>query len=129
MNIVVIGSLAFDDVITKQGSVHHILGGSALYFSMTASLFVPVNVIGVVGGDFPREELVYLRSRGVNVDGVEIIKSGKTFRWAGEYETDMNIRRTTNLELNVFAAFNPVLDSVPEKHLLFFSGILTPTFN
>ncbi|MFC1651155.1 hypothetical protein ACFL2X_06250 [Candidatus Latescibacterota bacterium] len=102
MNIVVVGTIAFDDVVTDHGTVNDTPGGSALYFSAAASLFAPVNVVGVLGDDFPVDVLEFLKGRGVNTDCLDIVKGGKTFRWGGEYETDMNIRKTTNLELNVF---------------------------
>lgn len=110
MSIVVVGSIAFDDVQTSNGAVENALGGSALYFSAAASLFCPVHLVGVVGEDFPQEEIAFLNARGVNTDGLEVVRGGSTFRWSGVYETDMNKRRTTNLALNVFSTFNPVLN-------------------
>ncbi len=111
MSIVVVGSIAFDDVQTSTGGVCDALGGSALYFSAAASLFSPVHLVGVVGEDFPPEELAFLNARGVNTEGLQVVKGGRTFRWSGVYETDMNKRRTTNLALNVFSEFNPVLSA------------------
>jgi sugar/nucleoside kinase (ribokinase family) len=110
MSIVVVGSIAFDDVETANGAVTDAVGGSAFYFSAAASMFSPVHLVGVVGEDFPAEEIAFLNARGVNTDGLEIVKGGRTFRWSGVYETDMNKRRTTNLALNVFSCFNPVLN-------------------
>jgi len=110
MSIVVVGSIAFDDVQTDHGAVKDAVGGSAIYFSAAASLFCPVNLVGVVGDDFPGEEIAFLNARGVNTDGLEIVKGGRTFRWSGVYETDMNNRQTTSLALNVFSGFNPVLN-------------------
>ncbi|MHB9030816.1 MAG: PfkB family carbohydrate kinase [Candidatus Latescibacterota bacterium] len=110
MSIVVVGSIAFDDVQTANGAVEDAVGGSALYFSTAASLFCPVHLVGVVGEDFPAEEIAFLNARGVNTDALEVVKGGRTFRWSGVYETDMNKRRTTNLALNVFSSFNPVLN-------------------
>lgn len=109
MSIVVVGSLAFDDVVTAHKTVKNALGGSALYFATAASLFSPVHVVGVVGDDFPLDELEFLSRRGVDIEGIQVVKGGKTFRWGGEYEYDMNKRKTTCLELNVFENFNPVL--------------------
>ncbi len=126
MNIVVVGTIAFDDVVTDHGTVTDIPGGSTLYFSAAASLFAPVSIVGVLGDDFPPEELQFLKQRGVNTDCLEIIKGGRTFRWGGEYETDMNIRRTTNLELNVFKDFNPVLDERSRKSEYVFLGNINP---
>lgn len=115
MSIVVVGSIAFDDVQTAKGGVCDALGGSALYFSAAASLFSPVHLVGVVGEDFPPEELAFLNARGVNTEGLQVVKGGKTFRWSGVYETDMNMRRTTHLALNVFSEFNPVLNAECRK--------------
>jgi cytidine kinase len=115
MSIVVIGSIAFDDVETDAGSVQNALGGSALYFSAAASLFSPVHLVGVVGEDFPCGELDFMRARGVNTDGLKVVKGGTTFRWSGVYETDMNKRRTTSLALNVFNDFDPVLNAECRK--------------
>jgi len=89
-------------------------------------MFVPVNVVGVLGDDFPVDILEFLRGRGVNTNCLDIVEGGKTFRWGGEYETDMNIRKTTNLELNVFNDFNPVLDEECRKSKYVFLGNITP---
>ncbi len=89
MNIVVIGSLAFDDISTDHGTVTDTPGGSALYFSTAASFFTPVSLVGIIGDDFPGEELQFLEQRGVNTDCLEIIKGGKTFRWGCVYKTDI----------------------------------------
>jgi len=126
MNIVVVGTIAFDDVVTDHGTVTDTPGGSTLYFSAAASLFAPVSIVGVLGDDFPLDELQFLKQRGVNTDCLEIIKGGRTFRWGGEYETDMNIRRTTNLEFNVFKDFNPVLNEQYRKSQYVFLGNINP---
>jgi sugar/nucleoside kinase (ribokinase family) len=126
MSIVVVGSIAFDDVITKKGEARNSIGGSALYFSAAASVFSPVSMIGVVGDDFPREHLESLKSRGVDVDGVEVIPGGKTFRWTGEYEEDMNRRTTRCLELNVFKEFNPLLSDKARRSNYVFLGNIDP---
>ena len=126
MSIVVVGSIAFDDVITKQKIVKNALGGSALFFTAAASHFAPVYMIGVVGDDFPLDELDFLKRRGVNTDGIKVIKGGKTFRWAGEYEIDMNKRKTTGLDLNVFEDFNPVLDNSSRNAPFVFLGNIQP---
>ncbi|MFC1539348.1 PfkB family carbohydrate kinase [Candidatus Latescibacterota bacterium] len=126
MSIVVVGTVAFDDIVTDHGTVKDTPGGSALYFSAAASLFVPVNVVGVLGDDFPEDVLEFLQRRGVNTDCLKIVKGGKTFRWGGEYECDMNIRKTTNLELNVFMDFTPVLNEACRKSKYVFLGNITP---
>jgi len=126
MSIVVVGSIALDNVVTEEGSVINAPGGSSLYFSAAASLFGPVFLVGVVGEDFPREEIEFLELREVNLDGLQVIKGGKTFRWSGEYELDMNKRRTTNLELNVFLDFDPVLKENSRKAEFVFLGNIGP---
>lgn len=126
MGIVVIGSLALDCVETAHGGIIDAPGGSALYFSAAASLFTEVSLVGVVGEDFPVSELKFLKDRGVLSDGLEIIKGGKTFKWSGRYELDMNKRTTTNLELNVFMDFNPVLDEKSRKSDYVFLGNIDP---
>jgi len=126
MNIVVLGTIAFDDVVTDHSTVKNAPGGSAFYFSAAASLFTPVSLVGVVGDDFPQEEIQFLNKRGVNTDCLEIVKGGKTFKWGCEYETDMNKRNTTNLEINVFKDFNPVLNERCRKSKYVFLGNINP---
>jgi sugar/nucleoside kinase (ribokinase family) len=106
--LVCVGSIAFDDVETPEGRADEVLGGSATYFGFAASLFGPVGLVGVVGDDFPEAHLEMLRGRGVDTSGVERV-AGRTFRWAGRYLDDMNIRETTNVEFNVFGEFDPKL--------------------
>jgi len=126
MSIVVVGSIALDDVHTDNGQIKDAPGGSALYFSAAASLFHPVSLVGVVGEDFPTEEIAFLRDRGVNTDCLEVIKGGKTFRWTGVYETDMNKRSTKSLALNVFEKFEPVLDTHARKAEYVFLANINP---
>src|SRR4029077_3186058 len=106
VKIVVVGSVAFDNVETPFGKVENVLGGSATFFSVAASFFAPVSVVAVVGSDFPKSELEFLRSRGVDIEGIEVAP-GRTFRWTGRYHEDMNLRDTLDLQLNVFADFQP----------------------
>ena len=108
MKILVVGSVAFDNVETPFGKVQDVIGGSATFFSVAASFFAPVAVVAVVGRDFPNAELDFLRSRGVDTSGIEIAE-GRTFRWTGRYHEDMNLRDTLDLQLNVFADFKPKL--------------------
>ena len=126
MSIVVIGSSAFDDVVTQHGAIRNAIGGSALYFATAASLFAPVSIVGVVGEDFPLTELEFLRLRKVELDGIQVIKGGKTFRWTGEYELDMNKRKTTRLELNVFKDFKPLLPESCKSAKYVFLGNIDP---
>ncbi len=126
MSITVIGSVAFDDVVTDHETVNNAPGGSALFFSAAASVFSPVNLVAVVGDDFPGEEIAFLESRGVDTTGLKVVPGGKTFRWGGTYEKDMNIRTTTNLELNVFQSFDPVLNEKSARADFVFLGNIDP---
>jgi len=113
LSVLVVGSLALDSIETPFGSVRDAVGGSAVYIAAAASYFVsPIRVVGVVGGDFPRHGLKFLEDRNVDLDGLEIVRDGKTFRWSGRYHYDLNERDTLSTELNVFEKFNP---KVPES--------------
>ncbi len=112
MSLLVVGSMAYDDVITPAAEVHDALGGSATFFAAAASFFSPVNLVAVVGEDFNQEEIAFLRERGVDLDGLQV-ESGKTFRWKGRYLANMNDRETIFTHLNVFESFNP---RIPEKY-------------
>ena len=125
MKIVVVGSMAFDDVETPFGKVTRVIGGSATYFSVAASFFAPVAVVAVVGEDFPKAELDFLESRGIDISGVRVA-SGRTFRWAGRYHEDMNVRDTLDLQLNVFADFAPELPESYRDADICFLGAINP---
>jgi sugar/nucleoside kinase (ribokinase family) len=113
VSVLVVGSLAVDSIETPFGSAKEAVGGSATYISAAASYFVnPIRLVGVVGGDFPAEGLAFLEQRNVDLDGLEVIKEGKTFRWAGRYHYDLNERDTLYTDLNVFETFDP---KIPEK--------------
>ncbi len=123
MNIVVVGSVAFDNVETPFGKVENVLGGSATFFSVAASFFAPVSIVAVVGKDFPKADLEFLKSRGIDTEGIEIAE-GRTFRWTGRYHEDMNLRDTLDLQLNVFAEFQPkVPASYRDADICFLSTI------
>lgn len=111
MSLLIVGSVALDSVETRAGSVTDALGGSALYFSWAASLLNPVQVVGVVGDDYPMAALDRLAGRGVDVSGIEQ-NAGESFRWAGKYSEDFNDRETLDTQLGVFAEFKP---SLPES--------------
>lgn len=112
--LVVVGTVAFDAIETPFGKTDKILGGAATYIGLSASNFnVDTAAVSVVGGDFPQEYLDLLTDRGVNIEGVEIVKEGKTFFWSGKYHNDMNSRDTLATELNVLEHFTPV---VPESY-------------
>lgn len=106
--ILVVGSLAYDSIQTPSGKVDRALGGSANYFSLAASLFSKVRVVGVVGEDYEQEHYELLNKRGVDLGGLSKVP-GKTFHWAGSYEGDLNEAKTLKTELNVFEHFNPQL--------------------
>src|SRR5580700_4775743 len=108
MSLLVVGSVAFDAVETPHGKVDRMLGGAATYFSVAASYFTHVNLVGVVGEDFSARDEAIFRGRRIDFSGLERA-TGKTFFWAGRYGIDPNDRVTLATELNVFATFKPVL--------------------
>ncbi len=111
MTVLVVGSVAYDSVTTPTDSREDSLGGSATYFSIGISRFAPVSVIAVIGDDFQERHIELMRSRGVDVSGLQRQK-GETFRWAGEYySADLNARTTLDTQLNVFAEFSPKLSA------------------
>lgn len=112
MSILVVGSIAYDSVETPFGKMDDALGGSSLYFSAAASMFTPVNVVGVVGNDFKHDEVQFLEEKNVNFDGV-VVEQGETFRWGGRYHQNMNKRDTLYTYLNVFETFKP---AIPEQY-------------
>ena len=114
MSILVVGSVALDSVETPFGKIENALGGSATYFSVAASFFYNnIYLVGVVGTDFPKEHVDFLISRGIDLDGLEQIEKGKTFRWGGSYIDDLNAAETHFTDLNVFSNFQP---KVPESY-------------
>jgi sugar/nucleoside kinase (ribokinase family) len=108
MAVLIVGSIALDDVKTPVEERFDLLGGSASYASVAAGYFSPVNLVAIVGEDFPADHWNYLQSRGINLEGVQRAP-GKTFRWSGEYMWDMNTRETRSCALNVFETFSPTL--------------------
>ena len=109
MSLLVVGSVAYDSVRTPAGARDRALGGSAVYFSVAASCFADVSLVGIVGEDFDQAHVEALESRGVDVSGLERAE-GKTFHWAGVYSSeDVNQRETLDTQLNVFEAFDPTL--------------------
>ncbi|MFN0245076.1 MAG: PfkB family carbohydrate kinase [Planctomycetota bacterium] len=112
MSLLVIGTLAYDTIETVNGRADGVLGGSATYFSIAASYFAPVRLVGVVGTDFAARDRELLRARGIDVSGIETAE-GKSFRWTGRYEPDWNTRTTLDTQLNVFERFDP---KIPPAH-------------
>lgn len=114
MSLIVVGTMAFDAIETPFGKSDKIIGGSATYVAYAASNFVqPVLQVSIVGNDFPEAEMSELKDRGVEVEGVEVVKDKKSFFWAGKYHMDMNTRDTLVTDLNVLADFNPI---IPESY-------------
>jgi sugar/nucleoside kinase (ribokinase family) len=128
MGLLTIGTLAFDSIHTPFGRRERVLGGSCTYVSYAASYFTQqINLVSIVGGDFPEEELKNLRNIGVNLDGLEIRQDGKTFFWEGKYHLNMISRDTLATDLNVLDDFNPVLPEAYKKSKFVMLGNLTPS--
>lgn len=109
MPLLVVGSVAIDNVETPQARRDNLVGGSATHFSYAASFFTSVRLLSVVGDDWSDEHTSMLASRGIDVSGLTVVPGGKTFRWTGRYEPNMNDRETLDVQLNVLGNFEPVL--------------------
>jgi len=108
VSLLVVGSVALDTVETPFGSIKDALGGSAVYIAVAAGYFTtPIRLVAVVGGDFPKEHIKFMESRQIDLDGLQIVEKGKTFRWGGKYHYDLNVRDTLFTDLNVFKNFDP----------------------
>jgi sugar/nucleoside kinase (ribokinase family) len=125
VDLVVVGSVALDSVRSPAGAVTEALGGSAVYFSIAASVLCRVGVVAVVGDDFPDEHRATLRARGVDVTGLSV-ERGKTFRWSGAYSDDFSSRETLETHLNVFATFRPEVPPAYRKAPFLFLGNISP---
>jgi hypothetical protein len=100
--LVIVGTVAFDAIETPFGKTDKILGGAATYIGLSASQFdIDGAIVSVVGGDFPKKNIALLEDKGMNLEGLEVVKEGKTFFWSGKYHNDMNSRDTLATELNV----------------------------
>jgi len=128
MSVIVVGTMAFDAIETPFGKIDRIVGGSAIYVAYAAANFVkPIQQVSIIGADFPEEEINELKSRGVQLEGVEMVPDKKSFFWSGRYHLDMNSRDTLVTDLNVLADFNPeVPDSYQDAEFLML-GNLDPT--
>lgn len=125
MSIVVLGTVALDSVKTPAGIRAHLLGGSAAHFSMAARLFTDVNLVAIIGEDFPQKHVEFLRKKGIIL--TSLIKSkGKSFRWQGEYKGDLNTALTLNTELGVLSAFRPRLTEEQKKIKYIFLANVDP---
>jgi sugar/nucleoside kinase (ribokinase family) len=126
MSIVVVGTVAFDSIETPLGSAERVLGGSASYFAVAARFFAPVQIVGVIGQDFPEEYLDIFSQRGVDLEGLKREK-GETFHWRGRYHEDLNVRDTVELHLNVLSGFSPDLPESYRDAEYVFLGNIDPT--
>jgi cytidine kinase len=124
-DIVIVGSLALDDIATPNASRKNVLGGSVSFACAAASFFARGGMVAVAGSDFPRKHLATLRGRGIDLKGLQIAR-GRTFRWAGVYEKDFNSRRTLRTELNVFQTFRPELPAHYRKSPFVFLANIAP---
>lgn len=125
MSILVVGSVAYDSVVTPSGSRQDALGGSATFFSVAGSYFTDVSVVAVVGDDFKPEDIGLMTSHGIDLTGLEH-RPGKTFRWSGLYSDDVNIRETLETQLNVFADFSPKIRPEQQRVPFLFLANIDP---
>src|SRR3954471_24885361 len=123
MSILVVGSVAFDNITTPSGQANDVLGGAATYFALSASYFTDVRVVAIVGADFTAEHENLLKKRGVDTRGIEHAK-GKTFRWGGQYLDNLNEAKTDFTDLNVFQNFQPHIPAhYQDSQFLFLANI------
>jgi sugar/nucleoside kinase (ribokinase family) len=127
LSLLVVGSVGLDTVYTPFDKIEDALGGSATYISLASSYFTgPIHFVGVVGEDFPMEYIKLFESHKIDLEGLQIIKGGKTFRWAGKYHYDLNIRDTLLTDLNVFESFNPIIPKKFQKSQFVCLGNIDP---
>ena len=126
MSLLVVGSVAFDAVETPFGKIDKMLGGSASHFSISASFYTNVRIVGVVGGDYGPEEQDVFDSHNVDTSDLEHVPDGETFRWYGRYDYDLNVAHTLDTKLNVFADFKPKLSDASKGARLVFLGNIQP---
>jgi len=127
MSLLTIGTVAFDSIETPFGGVDKVVGGACTYISWAASYFTnSINLVSIIGDDFPQDELDQLKARGVNLDGLEVKQNAKTFFWAGRYHTNMISRDTVTTDLNVLDDFDPILPKSFKKSNFVMLGNLTP---
>ncbi|MCX7919242.1 MAG: PfkB family carbohydrate kinase [bacterium] len=125
MSVLIVGSVALDSVKTPLGEANNVLGGSAVYASYAASFYGPVKLVGVIGEDFPQEHIELLKSRSIDLEGLQVRK-GKTFYWSGYYELDMNQAHSLCTELNVFSCFHPHIPKSYRKTKYIFLANIDP---
>jgi len=128
LGLLVVGSLGLDTVETPFDKVTDALGGSATFISLAASYFSgPIQLVGVVGSDYPQDYIDLLGKHNVDLEGLQIIEGGKTFRWGGKYHYDLNVRDTLFTDLNVFEKFDPVIPDNYKKSKYLCLGNIAPT--
>ncbi|MCC6691491.1 MAG: bifunctional hydroxymethylpyrimidine kinase/phosphomethylpyrimidine kinase [Bacteroidia bacterium] len=128
MSLLIVGTVAFDAIETPFGKTDKIIGGAATYIALSASYFTKkINLVSVVGDDFPSDTIKMMQGKGVNTDGLQVLKGQKTFFWSGRYHNDMNARDTLVTELNVLADFNPAVPASFQGSEFLMLGNLTPT--
>ncbi|HEX8551303.1 MAG TPA: PfkB family carbohydrate kinase [Abditibacteriaceae bacterium] len=122
--LLIVGSVALDSIETPAGTVDNALGGAATYGATAASLYGPVNLVGVVGEDFPKEHVEFLQNRNIDLAGLQTVEGGKTFRWKGDYLEDLNAAVTHETQLGVFEHFEPNLpDNYRDAEFVFLANI------
>ena len=128
MSLLTVGTVAFDDIETPFGRAEKIVGGAATYIALAASYYTDqLKIVSVIGDDFPEEELDYMRSRGIDLEGLQIMRGEKSFFWAGRYHDNMHSRDTLDTQLNVLARFDPVLPVSYKNADYLMLGNLTPS--
>ncbi len=127
MSLLTVGTVAFDDIETPLGKAENVVGGAATYISLAAAHFVqPIQIVSVIGDDFPQETLDLMTSKGINLEGLQVKQGEKSFFWSGRYHDDLNTRDTLITDLNVLATFDPVLPDTYKKTDFVMLGNLTP---
>jgi sugar/nucleoside kinase (ribokinase family) len=127
MSLLTVGTVAFDSIQTPWGNADRIVGGAATYISLAASYFTqPIHLVSVIGDDFPEAELAHMRGRGIDLEGLQVMKGERSFFWAGRYHDNMNSRDTLDTQLNVLANFDPALPESYRKPDFLMLGNLTP---
>jgi sugar/nucleoside kinase (ribokinase family) len=126
-HLTVVGSVAIDSIRTPFGERERSLGGAAMHFSVSASFFTDVSVVGVVGDDYTAEDEAVFHERNINIESLRRISGGKTFRWVAEYGFDLNTARTLDTQLNVFADFKPELSESAKRSPFLFLANIQPT--
>ncbi len=125
--LTIVGTVAFDAIETPFGKTDKIIGGAATYISLAASYFnTKINMISVVGGDFPKQQIFAMNEKGINTDGLQIKENEKSFFWSGKYHLDMNTRDTLITDLNVLASFDPIVPDAYQNTDFLMLGNLVP---